>query len=89
MNTGPREKEEYLRDYEVLKKKGKPFFPYAILKDSAMMFVVVLVIVAMSLDPRRRAGPEGRPDHDHLRAAARVVLLLPLRAAARDQAGRR
>ena len=35
---------------------------------------------------RRRAGPEGRPDHDHLRAAARVVLLLPLRAAAGDQA---
>ena len=38
--------------------------------------------------PRRRAGPEGRPDHDHLRAAARVVLLLPLRAAAGDQAAR-
>ena len=36
-------------------------------------------------DPRRRAGPEGRPDDDHLRAAARVVLLLPLRAPAPDQ----
>ena len=36
--------------------------------------------------PRRRAGPEGGPDHDHLRAAPRVVLLLPLRAPARDQA---
>ncbi len=35
---------------------------------------------------RRRAGPEGRPDDDHLRAAAGVVLLLPVRAAARDQA---
>ena len=32
-------------------------------------------------------GPEGGPDDDHLRAAAGVVLLLPLRAAARDQAG--
>ena len=24
------EKEQYLREYEVLKKKGKPFFPYAV-----------------------------------------------------------
>ena len=30
------EKEAYLREYEILKKKGKPFFPYAIFKDSAM-----------------------------------------------------
>ena len=37
---------------------------------------------------RRRARPEGRPDDDDLHAAARVVLLLPLRAAARHQAGR-
>ena len=36
--------------------------------------------------PGRRAGPEGRPDDDDLHAAAGVVLLLPLRAAARDQA---
>ena len=42
-----REKEEYLREYELLKKKGKPFFPYAILKDSAMALVVVLVIAAI------------------------------------------
>ena len=27
------EKEAYLREYEVLKKKGKPFFPYAVFKD--------------------------------------------------------
>ena len=70
----------------MLKKKGKPFFPYAILKDSAM------VLDRRPRDrrdvalPRRRAGPEGRPDDHHLRAAARVVLLLPLRAAAGDQA---
>ena len=35
---------------------------------------------------RRRARPQGGPDHDHLHAAARVVLLLPVRAAARGQA---
>jgi menaquinol-cytochrome c reductase cytochrome b/c subunit len=42
-------KEEYLREYETLKKKGKPFFPYAVLKDATMMLVVALVIVAMSI----------------------------------------
>ena len=29
-----REKEQYLREYYILKGQGKPFFPYAILKDS-------------------------------------------------------
>lgn len=55
------EKEEYLRDYEVLKKKGKPFMPYAILKDSAMMLVVVLVIAAMSLILGAEVGPKADP----------------------------
>ena len=82
----PADKQAYLEEYELLKKKGKPFFPYAVLKDSAMMLIVVGVIIADVGHPRRRAGPEGRPDHDHLRAAPRVVLLLPLRAPARDQA---
>ena len=45
----PPEKEEYLREYEVLKKKGKPFFPYAIMKDSVMALIVVLVIIVMSI----------------------------------------
>ena len=82
----PADKQAYLEEYELLKKKGKPFFPYAVLKDSTMMLIVVGVIIADVDHPRRRAGPEGRPDLDHLRAAARVVLLLPLRAPARDQA---
>jgi menaquinol-cytochrome c reductase cytochrome b/c subunit len=43
------DKELYLREYEVLKKKGKPFFPYAVLKDTGMAFVVVLVVAVMSL----------------------------------------
>ena len=38
------EKEAYLREYEILKKKGKPFFPYAILKDSVMMMVIAVFI---------------------------------------------
>ena len=55
------EKEKYLREYEVLKKKGKPFFPYAVLKDSAMMFVVAIVAVVMSLVLGAELGPKADP----------------------------
>jgi len=55
------EKEQYLREYEVLKKKGKPFFPYAIMKDSVMALIVVLVIVAMSLWLGAEQGPKADP----------------------------
>ena len=44
-----REKEEYLREYSLLKAEGKPFFPYAVAKDAAMACVVIAVIIAMSL----------------------------------------
>jgi quinol---cytochrome c reductase cytochrome c subunit, bacillus type len=56
-----REKEEYLLEYEVLKKKGKPFFPYAVLKDSAMALIVALVIIAMSLILGAEQGPKVDP----------------------------
>ena len=81
-----REKEEYLREYAILKAQGKPFFPYAVAKDGAM---------ALRRDggdhrdvagARRRARLEGEPDDHHLRAAPGVVLLLPVRGPARDQA---
>jgi menaquinol-cytochrome c reductase cytochrome b/c subunit len=55
------EKELYLREYEVLKKKGKPFFPYAVLKDTAMAFVVVVVVVVMSLVLGAEQGPKVDP----------------------------
>jgi menaquinol-cytochrome c reductase cytochrome b/c subunit len=55
------EKEAYLREYEALKKKGKPFFPYAVLKDSTMMLVVALVIVAMSIVLGAELGPKVDP----------------------------
>ena len=55
------EKEAYLREYEILKKKGKPFFPYAILKDSAMMMIVAGVIVAMALVLGAEQGPKADP----------------------------
>jgi len=57
----PSEKELYLREYEVLKKKGKPFFPYAVLKDSVMAFVVLLVVAALSLLLGAEQGPKVDP----------------------------
>ena len=55
------QKEEYLREYEVLKKKGKPFFPYAVLKDSAMFLIVVVVIMVMSIVLGAEQGPKADP----------------------------
>jgi menaquinol-cytochrome c reductase cytochrome b/c subunit len=55
------EKEQYLRDYEVLKKKGKPFFPYAVMKDTVMMLVVALLIVALSILLGAEQGPKVDP----------------------------
>jgi menaquinol-cytochrome c reductase cytochrome b/c subunit len=56
-----RDKEHYLREYEVMKKKGKPFFPYAIMKDSVMAVIVVAVIVFMSLYLGAEQGPKADP----------------------------
>lgn len=55
------QKEEYLREYEVLKKKGKPFFPYAVFKDSAMFLIVVAVIAFMSIMLGAEQGPKADP----------------------------
>jgi menaquinol-cytochrome c reductase cytochrome b/c subunit len=55
------EKEAYLRDYELLKKQGKPFFPYAVMKDSTMALIVVLVIVLMSIVLGAEQGPAVDP----------------------------
>jgi len=56
-----REKEEYLREYSVLKNQGKPFFPYAVAKDSAMACVVMLVIILMALVLGAELGPKPDP----------------------------
>src|SRR5881398_399590 len=55
------EKEEYLRDYYVLKAQGKPFFPYAVAKDSAMACVVMLAIILMSIFLGAELGPKADP----------------------------
>jgi menaquinol-cytochrome c reductase cytochrome b/c subunit len=44
-----REKEQYLREYQILKSQGKPFFPYALMKDSAMACITLLVIIALAV----------------------------------------
>jgi menaquinol-cytochrome c reductase cytochrome b/c subunit len=55
------EKEAYLREYELLKKKGKPFFPYAVMKDSVMALITVVVIVVMALLLGAEQGPKPDP----------------------------
>jgi quinol---cytochrome c reductase cytochrome c subunit, bacillus type len=56
-----REKEQYLREYELLKKQGKPFFPYAVFKDSAMAVIVLAVIITMAIVLGAELGPKADP----------------------------
>jgi menaquinol-cytochrome c reductase cytochrome b/c subunit len=56
-----REREEYLREYSIQKSQGKPFFPYAVTKDSLMACVVLAVIIAMSLLLGAELGPKADP----------------------------
>jgi menaquinol-cytochrome c reductase cytochrome b/c subunit len=56
-----REKEEYLREYAILKAKGKPFFPYAVAKDAVMACVVMAVIIGMSLVLGAELGSKANP----------------------------
>jgi quinol---cytochrome c reductase cytochrome c subunit, bacillus type len=56
-----REKEEYLREYAILKARGKPFFPYAVAKDAVMACVVMAVIITMSLVLGAELGSKANP----------------------------
>jgi quinol-cytochrome oxidoreductase complex cytochrome b subunit len=56
-----REKELYLREYSLMKAAGKPFFPYAVAKDSVMACVVLLAIIAMSILFGAELGPKADP----------------------------
>src|SRR5881398_2165355 len=55
------EREQYLREYSILKSQGKPFFPYAVLKDSLMACIVLLVIIAMAILFGPELGPKADP----------------------------
>jgi menaquinol-cytochrome c reductase cytochrome b/c subunit len=56
-----REKEQYLREYHVLKSQGKPFFPYAVAKDSFMAVFVLAVIILMAVLFGAELGPKADP----------------------------
>src|SRR5918997_1710761 len=56
-----REKEQYLREYSILKNQGKPFFPYAVAKDSAMMAITLGVIITMAVVFGAELGPKADP----------------------------
>ena len=56
-----REKEQYLREYAQLKSEGKPFFPYAVAKDSAMAALVLRAIILMALILGAELGPKADP----------------------------
>src|SRR3954447_16368233 len=56
-----REKEQYLREYALLKSKGKPFFPYIVAKDSCMAVVVMIVIITMAILFGAELGPKADP----------------------------
>jgi menaquinol-cytochrome c reductase cytochrome b/c subunit len=55
------EKEQYLRDYAVLKAKGKPFYPYAVAKDSIMAAITVLLICFLAILFGAELGPKADP----------------------------
>jgi mono/diheme cytochrome c family protein len=56
-----REKEQYLREYSILKNQGKPFFPYAVTKDSVMASITVGVIILMAVLFGAELGPKADP----------------------------
>src|SRR6516165_10261165 len=56
-----RQKEQYLREYALLKAQGKPFFPYAVTKDAVMACIVVGVIIVMSLVLGAELGSKANP----------------------------
>ena len=55
------EKEAYLREYASLKNQGKPFFPYAVAKDSLMAVIVMIVIIFLAAMFGAEMGPKADP----------------------------
>jgi mono/diheme cytochrome c family protein len=55
------EKEAYLREYSILKSQGKPFFPYAVAKDSIMAVVVMATIITLAIVLGAELGPKVDP----------------------------
>jgi menaquinol-cytochrome c reductase cytochrome b/c subunit len=56
-----RERDQYLREYSILKGQGKPFFPYAIAKDGGMAMITLAVIIILSILLGAELGPKADP----------------------------
>jgi menaquinol-cytochrome c reductase cytochrome b/c subunit len=56
-----REREQYLREYSILKGQGKPFFPYAVAKDGVMAAITLGVIITMAILFGAELGPKADP----------------------------
>ena len=56
-----REKEKYLREYQILKEQGKPFFPYAVFKDSVMALIMAVIMIGLTLLLGAELGPQADP----------------------------
>ena len=68
-----REKEIYLREYSLLKAQGKPFFPYAVAKDSLLACVVLASIIGMSILFGAELGPKAEPTTSAPRDASSIA----------------
>src|ERR687884_438609 len=56
-----RQREQYLREYGVQKSVGKPFFPYAILKDGTMAAIAYVLISARAIGVGAELGRKADP----------------------------
>ena len=55
-----REREQYLRDYSIVKNQGKPFL-YSVAKDSVMACITLAVIILMAILFGAELGPKADP----------------------------
>ena len=55
------EKEQYLREYSILKAQGTPFWHYAVAKDGAMACVVLASIIVLAIVLGAELGPKADP----------------------------
>jgi menaquinol-cytochrome c reductase cytochrome b/c subunit len=55
-----REREQYLREYSILKNQGKPFL-YSVAKDSVMACITLAVIILMAILFGAELGPKADP----------------------------
>src|SRR4029078_3420469 len=55
------QKEQYLREYSILKSQGKPFFPYAVFKDGTMACITLAAVLGLSIVRGAELGPKADP----------------------------